>query len=310
MSNSNPLVSVIVITYNSAKFVLQTLDSVKNQSYKNIELVISDDGSSDDTVNACKNWLLENKERFFSAHIINVDKNSGTPSNCNRGIKLAHGDWVKIIAGDDLLIENCIEKNLLFALESGSKFIFSNVIRVDDNGHELTGASQFDLKYFSYFTSLPSNLQQAVYCRVPMTINAPTWFLSMEAIKDVGGFDEGYMILEDQTFIYKYLNRGFNVCFMNELTVKYRIHAASVVKSINSKLANDYLKCFHQYRFKSLKRQGIIGWYYILFAYIFNMRHIQYNRSRFLYLAYTIVARIFPRKGSMLYFKLLSYKIR
>ena len=56
-SQSLPLVSVVVITYNSAKFVIETLESVKSQTYKNIELIISDDCSTDDTVERCRLWL-------------------------------------------------------------------------------------------------------------------------------------------------------------------------------------------------------------------------------------------------------------
>lgn len=53
----NPLVSVIVITYNSSKYVLETLNSVAAQTYDNIELIISDDCSVDNTVEICRNWL-------------------------------------------------------------------------------------------------------------------------------------------------------------------------------------------------------------------------------------------------------------
>lgn len=53
----NPLVSVIVITYNSAKYVLETLESIRVQSYQNIELIISDDCSKDNTIDICRNWI-------------------------------------------------------------------------------------------------------------------------------------------------------------------------------------------------------------------------------------------------------------
>ena len=59
-----PLVSIIVITYNSSKYVLETLESAKAQTYENIELIISDDGSTDDTIKICKNWLEKNQDRF------------------------------------------------------------------------------------------------------------------------------------------------------------------------------------------------------------------------------------------------------
>ena len=63
-NSSNPLVSVVV-TYNSSATVLETLDSIKNQTYKNIELIITDDFSKDDTVALCQSWVDTNKERFL-----------------------------------------------------------------------------------------------------------------------------------------------------------------------------------------------------------------------------------------------------
>ncbi|MDR0890977.1 MAG: glycosyltransferase [Endomicrobium sp.] len=53
---NNPLVSVCVITYNSSKYVLETLESIKTQTYQNIELIVSDDCSTDDTVEVCENY--------------------------------------------------------------------------------------------------------------------------------------------------------------------------------------------------------------------------------------------------------------
>ena len=65
--NNQPLVSVPVITYNSAKFVLETLESIKAQTYQNIELVISDDCSTDNTVQICRDWVdLINQNTTFS----------------------------------------------------------------------------------------------------------------------------------------------------------------------------------------------------------------------------------------------------
>ena len=64
MQEGNPLVSIIVITYNSSKYVLETLESAKAQTYQNIELIVTDDCSNDNTVEICRKWIEENKERF------------------------------------------------------------------------------------------------------------------------------------------------------------------------------------------------------------------------------------------------------
>ena len=104
-----PLVSVRVITYNSSKTVIETLDSIYNQTYPNIELIISDDCSKDNTVELCREWVKLHKERFACIQILTVEKNTGVTINIDRSEKACHGEWVKGIAGDDLLLPNCIE---------------------------------------------------------------------------------------------------------------------------------------------------------------------------------------------------------
>ena len=65
----NPLVSVIIITYNSAKYVSDALESVKSQSYDKIELIVADDGSKDETAKICEDWLIANDSRFAKAKL-------------------------------------------------------------------------------------------------------------------------------------------------------------------------------------------------------------------------------------------------
>ncbi len=109
------LVSIAVIIYNSSKYVVEMLESVKAQTYANIELIISDDHSTDDTVNVCQQWIEKNKEKFIRTDLITTPENKGVSANCtncNRGIKAAQGEWIKFIAGDDILLPECIEDNM------------------------------------------------------------------------------------------------------------------------------------------------------------------------------------------------------
>src|SRR5947209_20083704 len=124
---SLPLVSVIVITYNSASTVLETLISIKQQTLQNIELIITDDCSYDTTVEVCLNWLNLNRERFVNVTILKADKNTGVAANCNRGLKASTGQWIKFIAGDDILLTDCLYNNLHFSRENNSKITFSRM---------------------------------------------------------------------------------------------------------------------------------------------------------------------------------------
>ena len=99
----NTLVSIGIITYNSEKTILETLNSAYNQTYKNIELIISDDFSHDNTVNICKEWISEHSSRFVNCFVLTSTQNTGTSANCNRLINYCSGEYLKILAGDDIL---------------------------------------------------------------------------------------------------------------------------------------------------------------------------------------------------------------
>ena len=117
IGSKNPLVTVGVLTYNSSRTVLETLDSIKAQSYRNIELVVSDDASTDNTVELCRKWISANKDRFVRCELLTVPKNTGIPANANRRLEAARGVWIKGVAADDLLAPDCVENFINYVNE-------------------------------------------------------------------------------------------------------------------------------------------------------------------------------------------------
>ncbi|MDP5081486.1 MAG: glycosyltransferase family 2 protein [Winogradskyella sp.] len=126
-NNLNPLVSIIILTYNSSKYVLETLESAKAQSYRNIELIVSDDCSTDNTVEICEIWIEANKDCFIKSEIICTETNTGIPANCNRALNNAKGEWIKYIAGDDILEKECITSFVNFCLSEPKARIVESI---------------------------------------------------------------------------------------------------------------------------------------------------------------------------------------
>jgi len=257
--SDNPLVSIIVITYNSAQFVLETLESAKSQTYQNIELIISDDGSSDNTVELCRNWISKNENRFVRVKLLDPDRNSGIPANCNQGVAASQGDWAKLIAGDDILEDNCIEDNLNFAVESGSFLIFS----------ELTYFSEGNFRYADNieegelrreFSKLESEKQLKFYSRYPLFLNQPTLFY--KNTKNVK-YDEEFRYLEDQPFLFRFLSSGKKIDFLDRVTVRYRKHTSSAQIG-NTQLKDEFIYCYKKYRRKNLRLTSIVDFLFAL----------------------------------------------
>ncbi|MBF6598622.1 MAG: glycosyltransferase [Fermentimonas sp.] len=250
----NPLVSVVLITYNSSKYVLETLESVKNQTWNNIELIVSDDGSTDQTLEICSNWLTNNSSCFNRTQLISVPENTGIPSNCNRGLRAAKGEWLKTISGDDILLENCLSDNIEFSRKfPDASFIVSDLNQIDENSDIITEkAVNEGLIYFANISSVKNQLK--AYIRWPIFLNVPSFFCKKEIVQNIGYCDENFWIYEDTTMVIRLLEKGVKPYYMKKPTVAYRIHLNSISRNekMNNKREIEAYKIFQKYRLKHL----------------------------------------------------------
>lgn len=224
------LVSVPVVTYNSADYVVETLESIYNQTYKEIELLISDDFSKDETIQKVEEWIQQDrvKNRFVRIEIITVPHNTGVSANCNRCIAHSKSNWIKLIAGDDILLPNCIEDNMKFAAENQeAEIIFSQIKLYNDTFEEKNYIKSIPSKF-------PENLMHATFSaqdqyklllisdRIQYT---PSYFFNSKAIQRVGGYDETNRLVEDYPMWLKLTRSGEKLNYFHKETVGYRIHS-------------------------------------------------------------------------------------
>lgn len=116
-NNVNPLVSICIPTYNGSRYLTETLDSCVNQTYKNFEIVICDDGSTDDTLDIIQRY----KAQYSNIHLHINEKNQGLVGNWKRCIEKANGDWIKFIFQDDILQPDCVERMLKSCLDLNTR---------------------------------------------------------------------------------------------------------------------------------------------------------------------------------------------
>ena len=239
----NPLVSIIVITYNSSKYVLETLESAKAQTYQNIELIVSDDGSTDNTIEICKIWIEKNKDRFVKTEIITVEKNTGIPANCNRGLYASRGIWIKLIAGDDMLMTDCIDTNLLFILYNQNKNIKILHSSMEYYSNYFTADKFIKIRSLANniitYTKITSQSQYKLLLRSCL-VNAPSVFAEKELYTNLGGFDER-LAIEDWPMWLKICSNGIKIHYLDKPTIKYRVRSDSVCnEKIADKIFNNH----------------------------------------------------------------------
>lgn len=122
------LVSIITPSYNSAKFIAETIQSVQNQTYQNWEMIIVDDGSSDETQNVVLSIIQKDNRIQFHK----LSQNSGPAVARNTGIEKASGDYMTFIDADDIWFPTFIENNIKTIQETGIPFVFSSYKRANE----------------------------------------------------------------------------------------------------------------------------------------------------------------------------------
>ena len=134
MDSDYPLVSVLIPAYNHESYIQMTIQSIINQSYQNIELIIVDDGSSDSTLDKIQEFKAQCDERFVRFHY-ETQTNQGTCATLNKLIQSARGEFIFIIASDDIAKPRLISKEVEF-LTSNKDYalvVFDNEF-IDENG--------------------------------------------------------------------------------------------------------------------------------------------------------------------------------
>lgn len=132
------LVSIIMPSYNTGRFINETIESVLAQSYVNWELIIVDDCSTDNTDVIVSEFLNDSRIRY-----IKNEKNSGAAVSRNRALKEAKGKWIAFLDSDDLWEPDKLENQISFMNDNGYHFSYTNYIEIDENskpnGKSVTG---------------------------------------------------------------------------------------------------------------------------------------------------------------------------
>jgi alpha-1,3-rhamnosyltransferase len=222
MISNNPLVTIAVISYNSEKYVIDTLESIKRQTYSNIELIISDDCSSDDTVKLSRKWMDENEKRFRRTIILTTKDNTGIAANVNRALAASNGVWIKAIAADDILFPNCIEDYVNFVSDNPDIHWASSYTVKYKESFKKENRIEGDLVISEEFFTVPVEKQLQIMVRKNV-LYAPSLFIKRDMLLALGGYDEKYAV-EDYPLYIKALENGYRVFLMPKETVGYRVH--------------------------------------------------------------------------------------
>ena len=281
--NTHPLVSIGVLTYNSSKYIVEALESAKDQTYANIELIVSDDCSTDNTVEVCRKWIADNKARFVNAELITVDQNTGTSANCNRQLAACKGEWIKQLAGDDALFPDAIENFVEFINQNPeAKCVVGNIREYKNTFDEDNVVDARNMHFHNNDIILKKSAEEQFRKIIHgNTFIPPTVFMNIKMTKELGGYDEKYGIYEDTPFYSKMLKAGYKAYGLNKDVLKYR-----------SSDTNVYANTVYLYNFKHKQMYFLLA-KEMYFPYYTTKERL---RTRLLYGRYCIMNKLGLRK--------------
>ena len=277
----DPLVSICVVTYNSAEYVTETLNSILQQSYPNIEVIISDDNSKDNTIDICNEWIEKNKTSFKNVSLVRSESNTGVAGNLNRAIKTSKGIWIKGIAGDDILYPDCILKFVNFIKNNPRcKVVEGKVTCFGEDELLVYNMQNFQEGLGRYYNKDRRQMYKDALTTVILA--GPALFYKRDIWELVGGFDEKYPCSEEFPFQVKVLSNN-DVYYMNDYVVKYRINPKSLSRNRRSRCADDTYKYFIEERGKlMLKEKLYMAWFDEYIRYIVYINQLPYLCSKLL----------------------------
>ncbi|TCM64368.1 alpha-1,3-rhamnosyltransferase [Acinetobacter calcoaceticus] len=213
--NNQPLVSVVIPSYNHEQYVQDSIQSVIDQAYENIELIIIDDGSKDSSVQKIEQMVDACTQRF-SRFEFRSRPNKGLSATLNEALEWCQGEFLSPLASDDKMFDHKTKRQVeLLANQNNYVAVFGAVEIIDNNGVK-TGEIRQEDKVF--------NFNDLIY--TDRFLPAPTQMIRLNSLRAIGGFVEG-MLIEDWYIYLRLLEGGNSILYKDEIFAYYRNHGGN-----------------------------------------------------------------------------------
>lgn len=228
-----PLVSVIIPNYNYAKYVREAIDSALEQTYPNVEIIVVDDGSKDDSPEILKSYGKKIKTVF--------QENAGVSAARNNGVRMSQGEFVAFLDADDIWFPEKIEKQIeLFGKDKDLGLVHVGVENIDSEGNALDSTTAGLAGRISHEFLL---FERAVVLGGGSGIMIPR-----KVFDELGGFDPELMTSADWDLFYR-ISRRYEVGFVPEILLRYRLHGSNMhgnVKRMEREMLHGFAKAFSE----------------------------------------------------------------
>jgi len=263
MSDSQPLISVITPTYNRADFVVEAVESVLAQTYPHFELLIVDDGSTDNTREVLEPYLKDGRIRLF------YQENQGQSVARNRGLDEATGDFVCFLDSDNAWLPDKFEKSLkAFDDNPGSDVVYGDFIVIDEQGREI-GTNRMK----RHSGRITPHLLHDNFVSMNTTMTRRQCFV------DMGGFDKNDRLAEDYG-LWLRLSTRYKFYYLPALLGYYRVMENQISSDKDSRfeaneaIVHHFIEAFPDALTISERKRGLSRFYVRKARYELSVRRL------------------------------------
>jgi glycosyltransferase involved in cell wall biosynthesis len=255
--DAGPLVTVIAVCYNQGRYLVECLESIRKQTYQNIELIIVDDCSYDNSVALIRGWLDATGVR---ATVITHSENQGICRTFNEAVRRASGKYVSIVAADDVYLPNKteVQVEMFERLPATVGVIYSDAWQMDADGNPLP--EKF-IESHRKFQTMPEGNMFPVLLEGNF-IPAMTTLIHRQCYETVGLYDEK-LVYEDYDMWLR-ISRHYSFAFSPVIAATYRVVPTSMTRVVLQKssvaLRSDFRifeKCARNRELTASERQRI-----------------------------------------------------
>jgi len=231
-----PRVSVIVPAYNAAVYLPFAIDSVLAQAYSNWEIVIVDDGSTDNTRAAVDAYRPKLHDKLQYIH----QPNRGLPAARNAGMRAARGEFIALLDADDVWLPDRLARGVA-AMDSDPRtgLVHARVVRIDAQG-TITGQLKVEPKYMS------GRIAPYIYTRRAHIV-CPTVMFRKSCLQTAGWFDEAMQATEDRDLWFR-IAKHYKVVYIDDVLAYYRLSPSSMTSNLDRLLKGQLYFVAKHYR--------------------------------------------------------------
>ena len=225
-ARGNPLVSVVMAAYNAADYITRAIESVLIQNYRNIELIVVDDGSADRTADIVHGFKNEPIKYFFK-------ENGGVASARNFGLKKSSGSFIVILDSDDMMMPDCIARHLqVFEQHPEVDMVYCDDCSIDEEDRPISITNKPE---YSDQDALISDLFRCGWALLPFRT-----CIRKSVFDKIGLYDERLIMSEDYDMVRRFISHGLRMRHLRAALYLRRLTANSLSRSFNAAKAKGH----------------------------------------------------------------------